>query len=369
MRDKYAGRPHQVRSPASARVHVWPSYAAAAEACERVNAGVWAKPDFNPFHHGGENLFFQTTLPPGPFCDYLLDRGIDPPAAGPDADNAGWVGWWHARRPCLGESQLAAVREAMNLIRFAEVAEVPAATAYVIQMRNWSCVFDYEEEGGTDPGEDAESAVVADDEGGIFAAVYRGRAQAEARCAEWNAIRRAEPDYHGFKAFQERDRAGVPVPLTTPMTETRFFEVVEVEAATPRDTVSGGAFYVLHRHAYRAGQPMSNQSQGPTKSRVALAAFSNRATALARSNELLRTARRTTNPFACLEHCNSRGPCELSLPWRVPPVPWAWPTASGDLGWYDNEAPHLTDDQRAQVWALFDERPLYGVYEVPAGDE
>ncbi len=37
--------------------------------------------------------------------------------------------------------------------------------------------------------------------------------------------------------------------------------------------------------------------------------------------------------------------------------------------WYEHEAQHLSDDERAEVWALFDARPAYGICEVPLADE
>lgn len=37
--------------------------------------------------------------------------------------------------------------------------------------------------------------------------------------------------------------------------------------------------------------------------------------------------------------------------------------------WYEAEAARLTDEQRAKLWSLFDDLPLYGVTDVPLGDE
>ena len=201
-------RVHFARSPASQRVQGYAKYEAAARACEAADAEIWARPDFNPFLYGGESLFFQTTLPPGPFCDYLQDRGIDPPALGPDADNAGWVAWWGQHRPRFTDAQLAGVREAMNLIRFAEVVEVPAGRkGYVVQELNWSW--------------NDQPALDADPEGGKFVAVYRSRSKAEARCAELNAARRAQPEHNGYTEFCTDARAGAAEPHDRPTADHR----------------------------------------------------------------------------------------------------------------------------------------------------
>ena len=143
-------RPHKTRGPMSETVSTRATYAQAVAVCDEVNAKAWADLDCNPFLHGGETLFFKSTFPPGPFCDYLEDRGIDLPASGPDTDNAGWVGWYKAgrqkrtshktRRKRFTPAQMAAIREVMNLVRFAEVVEVPDAVTkgYLIQELNWN---------------------------------------------------------------------------------------------------------------------------------------------------------------------------------------------------------------------------------------
>lgn len=146
--------------------------------------------------------------------------------------------------------------------------------------------------------------------------------------------------------------------------------------------------FVLYRQVYHYGQPITDQNGYDLGSRVALRLYQDRAVAEARLVDLMRVARRAANPFAVLNleareraheaeggfdnyeatqeasHARLLG---LGLPWRsVPQADWEredWES------WYDAEAPHLTDDERAKVWALFDARPLYGIREVPLGDE
>ena len=209
-----------LRSPASEPMARHADYAMAHADCEVYDSHKWAAADFNPFKHGGESLFYQTTMPPGVFCDFLQDRGFDPPAAGPDAVHADWVAWWWALRPKLTPESRAAVREAMNLVRFAEVVELPAAleTFFMIQELNWRFV---------DGGE-----MAAEAEGGEFVALYRDRAKAEARCAELNAARRSEGVGGWAENFSTDERVGGETLPDTGLHDTNFFEVVGVDFAS-----------------------------------------------------------------------------------------------------------------------------------------
>ncbi len=217
VRYEYSERPHKTRGPMSRVVGTHATYAEAVAACDATNAEAWADPAFNPFLLGGETLFFQSTFPLGPFCDYLEDAGLDVSGVGESATNGDWAAWYELYRPTFTEPQLAAVREAMNLIRFAEVVEVPDAVAkgYVVQELNWSW--------------NDQSALDADPEGGNFVAVYRDRAKADARCAELNAARQSQDSHKGYDEFNTDGRAGAAEPHWRPIGETLFFEVVEVD--------------------------------------------------------------------------------------------------------------------------------------------
>jgi len=217
IRYEYGDRPHKARGPWSELIHRFGRYAVAQLACDGVNAKAWARSEFNPFHYGGETLFFQSTFPPGPFCDYLEDAGFEMSGVGDSATNADWAAWYELSRPGFTDAQLAAVREAMNLIRFAEVVGVPDAVekGYVVQELNWSW--------------NDNSSLDADPEGGNFVAVYRSRAKADARCAELNADRQSQEDYRGYTEFDTDRRIGAAEPHWRPIGETVFFEVVEVD--------------------------------------------------------------------------------------------------------------------------------------------
>lgn len=131
--------------------------------------------------------------------------------------------------------------------------------------------------------------------------------------------------------------------------------------------------YAIYRQAYRDGRPVADQNGDGLGSRVALGVCLESCAAEARLGRLMQAARRTANPFALHHRLTVAQILELGVPWRSAPrggwdyEPRGW---YDELErWYDQEAPHLTDDERAKVWALFDARPLYGIYEVPLGEE
>ncbi len=125
--------------------------------------------------------------------------------------------------------------------------------------------------------------------------------------------------------------------------------------------------FVLYRQVYEYGNPITDQNGYDLGSRIALRVYTDQAVAEARLVELMRVARRAANPFALQDTARIPAVLALGVPWR------SAPQANWDdeelTRWYDAEAPHLTDAQREKVWSLFDKRPLYGIYEVPLGDE
>jgi len=124
--------------------------------------------------------------------------------------------------------------------------------------------------------------------------------------------------------------------------------------------------FVIYRQVYEDGHPIIDQHDRDLGSRVALRVYTDRATVLARLAELMRVARRTTNPFAFYNTAGTPEVLALGVSWRAAPQA-GW----GDeelIRWYDGEVPHLTDEQREKVWSLFDAQPLFGIREVPLGD-
>ena len=127
--------------------------------------------------------------------------------------------------------------------------------------------------------------------------------------------------------------------------------------------------YVVHRRAYDTYGTTVGRSEGSDSiSLVPLRAFATRAAADAHTAESMRLARRTMNPFAAFYYYSGAARVEaLEVGFRVKPSD-KWGDAEWGP-WYEAEAPHLTDAQREKVWSLFAAEPLYGVTEVPMGDE
>jgi hypothetical protein len=69
----------------------------------------------NPFRYG-RGLDDWTSWPEGVFRDWLLDAGLDPPAA--RAGASAWVAWWDAGQAALSELQRERVWEALDGVRF-----------------------------------------------------------------------------------------------------------------------------------------------------------------------------------------------------------------------------------------------------------
>ena len=310
------------RSTDSTLVSTHATYAEAVSACDAVNAAAWADPAFNPFLYGGESLFFQTTLPAGPFRDFLQDRGLDVPRS--DITNTGWVRWYKSRRAKLTDAHRVAVREALNLVRFAEVVEVPdgAAKVYVLQRRTWS--HNYESSSRIDAG------------GGSIVAAYWDRARAEARGDELNG-------------------------------DVDFYDVEEIDAIGLASR-SGHSFPVVYRRVFNSRYlPMEYYQQRDCTTPVAVRAYADRAAADAHAAELMRVARRTLNPLVALPS-PPRAVLARALRFQSPFRPRDKRGRVIWNRWYGIEAAHLTDEQRAKVWSLFDDLPLYGVTDVPWGE-
>ena len=125
-----------------------------------------------------------------------------------------------------------------------------------------------------------------------------------------------------------------------------------------------GSLSVVYRQPYGEFGIFTDQFDQDAGSRVALRAFADHAAAETHAAGLMRAARRTCNPFTVCDHGHADFlPKRLKghrIKWRVSPKTTGW-DGSDWMSWYDAEAPHLSDDERAKVWALFDARPLYGV--------
>ncbi|MBY0456066.1 MAG: hypothetical protein K2V38_01880, partial [Gemmataceae bacterium] len=172
----------------------------------------------NPFCHGGEALFYQTSLGAPQLHDWLMDAGIDPPSA-PKA-HADWIAWWDLFAPSWSAEQLAHAWAALDKIRFFEVTEERAdRKAYVVVELNWKW--------------EDEPTLEADYEGGNMVKAFRSRAAAEAECERLNRERQAQEEHKGYSSFTRYTRVGEKGAPSLGIAETIFFEVVEIDLGEP----------------------------------------------------------------------------------------------------------------------------------------
>jgi hypothetical protein len=168
----------------------------------------------NPFYHGGPSLFYQTSLDGPRLHDWLMDVGIEPPAR--LKGHGTWAEWWDKSFHKWSAEQRAHAWAAMDKVRFYQVSEErPNSKVYVIQELNWRWEDD--------------PTLYADYEGGKMVRAFRSKAAAEQECDRLNRERQAQPDHDGFSSFTRETRKGGAAEAGLDISETIFFEVVEVE--------------------------------------------------------------------------------------------------------------------------------------------
>lgn len=130
----------------------------------------------NPFACGVA-AHYWTHLDEPRLRDWLMDHGIDPPAAKKDGATD-WAAWWKRHQKALGADKRAAVWEALDKVRFFAVREEPVRpVGYAVLELNWEYNDEY---------------YAADEDGGRLFKVYRARERAEAECAARNEEARAD---------------------------------------------------------------------------------------------------------------------------------------------------------------------------------
>jgi hypothetical protein len=77
--------------------------------------------DLNPFCYG-HSTEERTSMPEEVLCDWLTDAGIEPPGIDEDDD---WADWWASIADELTGQQRDNVWEALDLVRFYRVVELP----------------------------------------------------------------------------------------------------------------------------------------------------------------------------------------------------------------------------------------------------
>jgi hypothetical protein len=159
------------RVPGEVTVAAFDSAEDAEAECRRREAAARAK--VNPFTHG-RSLFYWSHLDEPRFRDWLMDHGIDPPAAKKGGTN--WEAWWKKAHKTLSAEQTAAVWDALDKVRFFAVVREPVRpVGYAVVMVNWQ----YNDENFT-----------AAAEGGQLINVFRSRERAEAECESQNDVAR-----------------------------------------------------------------------------------------------------------------------------------------------------------------------------------
>lgn len=200
---------------------------------EEADADRWAREHrargwVNPFECG-EAVHHWTSLDEPRLRDWLMDRGIDPPAPDGTAVWVVWGRWWNEVRGALTDEKRAAVWEALDKVRFYAVDARPVRpVVYAVVKVEW----EYNDEWNVSYGD-----------GGPVQAVYRRRASAEEACERRNAAERVnwgEGDAFdiGYRLRDRSDLFAAPPPAGQPndygenllsVEEAPFFEVVELE--------------------------------------------------------------------------------------------------------------------------------------------
>lgn len=128
----------------------------------------------NPFECGPA-VHYWTHLDEPRLRDWLMDHGIDPPAAKSDGA-ANWPAWWKKNQKALGAAGRAAVWEALDKVRFFAVREEPAKpVGYAVVQINWEYNDEFYD---------------AHAEQGEVLRVFRTRERAQAECDDSNDIAR-----------------------------------------------------------------------------------------------------------------------------------------------------------------------------------
>jgi hypothetical protein len=165
------------------------SFATFAEAdAERARREAESRAKVNPFTCGGA-VHHWTHLDEPRLRDWLMDHGIDPPAA--KNGTTDWAEWWKKNNKKLGAEKCAAVWEVLDKVRFYTVREQPVRpVGYAVVGVNWEYNDEYYD---------------AHPESAHLVKVYRSRDRAEAECARQNEEARAEWAFMGEGEVEDFD--------------------------------------------------------------------------------------------------------------------------------------------------------------------
>ncbi len=330
----------------------------------------------NPFRYGG-TMFYRSSLDAPRLHDWLLDHDIEPPVRTDERDPTPleWEEWWSQNIGTLSETERTTVWEALDKVRFFDVADEPARTkAYVIVQIQFTS--------------DDENYIEADPEGGSIQVTFYEKSKADWHCRQRNAesqAAEADNDSHDIDYVDYVGRIGELNGEQMVIDEAIYFEVLEVPL---EPGLKSESLYLVTRACISDAGYTIDQNGANNGSRVPLKAFANRADADVYRAELERRAWRTVNPFrlVCAESgwtflglfdANDdrlpNGMSEQQIVLAVQKLGLNAPRPvnrydSGDwIGWWDATAPLLSDEQYTEIWDIFSGFRLFEIVEVAVG--
>ncbi len=340
---------------------------AEAKACQRERERA-ARRGVNPFSFGGPALFHKASLDAGRLHDWLLDQGIQHPPGEED-----WRLWCYNKFPNLDAAQQEAMWGALDKVRFFEVREVPARSAFLVMEFCWKV--------GVQTGD----GMPCDPEGGLVREIHRTAEAARAALARLEVVLRegelsgiADGAAHGHYVV-ERLTGSWPTGALS-VEQVPLGEMIEVPMM---DEVDGRTAYLLQRRALEPGGFCTNYNGDPTEGVVPLALYATRGAAEADAGWREAEARRVASPFDFpgyhhnIWYVTSREfPAFREGAERLGLYPRGKKRGRWGGGEWDRYMPHcwadlwdecvdeLTDEQRDGVWGLLDRLHFYEVVEV-----
>ncbi len=335
----------------------------------------------NPFRYSS-TLFYQSSLDAPRLHDWLLDHGIEPPPRTDERDptTEDWGAWWTQNVGTWSDIERATVWEVMDKVRFFDVVDEPARTkAYVIVQIQFTT--------------EDENYIEADPEGGEIQIAFYEKSKADSNCRQRNAERQNDSESDDYVDYV--DRVGELNGEQLAFDEALYFEVLEVPlepgSQTPatRPGSKSESLYLVTRACIGDDGYTIDDDGANNGSRVPLKAFAHRDDAIAYRAELERRAWRTVNPFhlvtaelnwissSLFDSYNDRLPNGMSeqqillavqkLGLNAPRQADSYDISGDWIGWWDATAPHLSDEQFAEIWNIFSGFRLFEVAEVEVG--
>ncbi|MBA4190057.1 MAG: hypothetical protein C0467_18895 [Planctomycetaceae bacterium] len=317
----------------------------------------------NPFECGP--LPMVSSLPDTILRDFLMDTGIEPPAAGIE-----WDAWWTANREQLSDEQRARVWQAVDKVRFFEITEEAIGPeVHVVVDVTW---------------EERVGIYVADWDGGEVIRVCRHSQRAgEISRGRSQQSRIAVAGRRGVDGppFANCRPCNVPDPFTPGSTrllrlpQVPFNEVLTIPFDETRDSgpvSQDDRITVVIRRDYASGPLGFRISETDYVSAgVPVKAFADWDLARDHAKELERTARSWFNPFLIASDPRELGGWSpesvresLIQECRGYGIPLPAPDCNHAEWWLNHVSPLPAEFRSLLYWAVFDEVNFYTVMRV-----